>query len=187
MDNGFNGKLEQSVKNQLKENRSWFLALGIGLVLLGTLAVVFAFASTLFSVIYLGGLLLVAGVFEAIKAFKVNLWHNFFLHLFLSLVYAIAGILIIYNPIGNAITLTLLLAIILIIVGAARLIFAVAKHTPHRGWLAINGILTILLGVLIAYQWPMSGLWVIGMMVGIDMIFTGWTWIMLAYAVKKIS
>lgn len=186
MINGFNEKLGQSVKNQLKENRSWFLALGIGLVLFGTLATVFAFASTLFSVIYLGGLLLVGAIFEAIKAFKVNLWHNFFLHLFLAIIYAIAGILIIYNPIGNAITLTLLLAIVLMIVGAARLFFSVAKDTPHRGWLALNGLLTIALGALIFYQWPVSGLWVIGMMVGIDMIFTGWTWIMLAAAVKRI-
>lgn len=172
---------------QLKENWKWFLTLGIGLVILGTLAVMFAYTSTLFSLIYLGSFMLVTGGFEVIKSFKINKWSSFFLHLFLGIFYIGSGLFILFYPGLNAITLTLFLAIFFVVSGILRIVFALAKKLPHRGWLIFNGLLTIILGILIWKQWPSSGLWVIGMFVGIDAIVTGWTWIMLSLAARKQS
>lgn len=172
---------------QLKTNANWYLMLGISLIILGTLAVIFTFTSTLFSLIYLGSFLLVLGVFEAVKAFKLNLWKSFFLHIFLAILYGACGAFILAYPTVNAITLTLALAIFFVITGLLRIIFAFAPQTPHKGWLAFNGFCTLLLGVLIWQQWPSSGLWVIGMLVGIDAIITGWTWVMLSLAAKRLA
>jgi len=85
----------------------------------------------------------------------------------------------------NAVTLTLLLAFFFAISGIAKIIFALAYDPPHRGWIIFNGILSILLGILIWHQWPVSGLWVIGLFVGIDALFTGWSWIILASTIKE--
>jgi uncharacterized membrane protein HdeD (DUF308 family) len=172
---------------QLKKNANWFLLLGIGLIVLGMLAVFFTFTSTLFSIVYLGAFLIVLGAFEAIKSFKINLWSNFFLHIFLAILYIAAGIFILAYPVINAVTLTLLLAIFFVISGIAKIIMAWSPQAVHKGWLAFNGAVTLLLGILIWQQWPLSGLWVIGMLVGIDAIFTGWTWVMLALAVKRLT
>ena len=57
---------------------------------------------------------------------------------------------------------------------------------PHWGWTLVGGIINLVLGIMIWQQWPVSGLWVIGLFVGIDLIFTGWTWVMLALSVKKL-
>lgn len=172
---------------QLKENQGWYLALGVSLVVLGTLAIVYSFLSTLFSVVYFGFLLLGIGIFEAVKAFKVNQWTNFFLHAFLSFLYILAGIFIISNPAVNAITLTLLLAFFFIASGIAKVIFALTQKVPHKTWVVLSGVLTFILGVLIWQQWPYSGLWAIGLLVGIDTVFTGWTWIMLSLQAKKLT
>lgn len=180
-------ELDARTVQQLKENSSWFLFLGIGLVVLGALALIYSFAATLFSVIYLGIFLLALGVFEGFKSFKIQYWGNFFLHLALSFLYIVAGIFIIRDPALNAVTLTLLLAICFGISGILKLFFSFSKQTPHRAWLALDGALTLLLGILIWAQWPLSGLWVIGTLVGINAIITGWTWIMLSSTVKNLK
>jgi uncharacterized membrane protein HdeD (DUF308 family) len=172
---------------QLKDNRGSFLALGIGLVILGTLAIIYAFASTIFSVIFLGTLLLFFGLFEGVKSFKISLWSNFFLHIFLSILYIVTGVFILLNPTVNAVSLTLLLAIFFVVSGIAKVVISILKEVPHKGWLIANGILSVILGILIWKQWPVSGLWVIGLLVGIEAIFTGWTWILLSIAAKNLT
>lgn len=171
----------------LKENRTWFLVLGISLVILGTLAVIFSFTSTIFSVVYLGVLMLVFGLFEGIKSFKLRWSNNFLVHFLLSILYIVSGAFIVAQPLANAITLTLLLAIFFIVTGILKIIFAIAKQLPHQVWLMLSGIFNIILGMLIWHQWPFSGLWILGTFVGIDAIVTGWSWIMLWFALKRIE
>lgn len=172
---------------QLKKNANWILGLGISFIILGTLAIIFSFISTLLSIIYLGIFLLTIGTFEGIKAFKVNQWSILFLHLFLSILYVVGGIFIIFYPTINAISLTLLLAIFFVVSGILKMIFALTKQSHNRFWLFINGAIGLLLGILLWQQWPTSGLWVLGTFLGIEMLFTGWTWVMLALNAKNIK
>lgn len=177
----------QAVIAQLQKNRHLYLGLGIGLVVLGTLAMLFTYTATLFSIIYLAGFLLIIGAFEAAQAFKMHFWSKFFLHFILAALYLFVGSFMLLNPTLNAITLTLFLAFFFAVSGFLRIIFALAHDLPHRGWIIFNGILSIVLGFLIWQQWPASGLWTIGLFVGINAIFTGWSWIMLASKVKAIT
>lgn len=179
--------INASALAQLRENSTWYLLLGIGLVILGTLAVIFSYTSTIFSVVYLGLLLMAVGCFEIFQAFKVSKWSTFFLHLMLGILFTIGGLFMVMDPTINAINLTLFLAVFFVVTGILKIVFAFAKHIPHKFWLILNGALTTILGILIWKQWPYSGLWVIGMFVGIDAIFTGWTWIMLSLAAKKMN
>lgn len=177
---------KQALK-QLKENSDWYLFLGIGLVVLGMLAIIYSFVSTIISVMYIGLALVIVGIFEGIKAFKINKWGNFFLHVFLGILYVVAGIFILGNPAVNAITLTLLLAIFFVFSGIFRIIFALSQKVQNKFLLFLNGLLTLGLGILLYIQWPFSGLWVIGTFVGIDAIFKGWSWILLSLEAKKIK
>jgi uncharacterized membrane protein HdeD (DUF308 family) len=89
------------------------------------------------------------------------------------------------NPALAAVTLTLLIAMMLIVAGLFRVFIAFSIPLHHRGWLILNGVISILLGAMIWSSWPRSGLWVIGLFIGIDMIFDGWTEIMLALSARS--
>lgn len=174
-------------KQQLKDNANWFLGLGIGLIIVGTFALIFSYITTLFSVMYFGAFMVVVGLFEAVKSFKMHLWSNFFLHLFLAVLYIVGGGFIVMYPAINAVSLTLLLSLFFIVSGILKIIFVLTCKTPNTFWLLANGLITLLLGVCIWNQWPFSGLWFIGMLIGIETIFTGWTYIMLGVIAKKID
>jgi uncharacterized membrane protein HdeD (DUF308 family) len=177
----------ETVVARLSKNWYWYLFLGISLVVFGTLAILFSYTATIFSVIYLAGLLLIVGVIELVQAFKMRFWNKFFLHLILAILYLAAGGFILTNPALNAIYLTLLLALFFVCSGLLKIFFALTHKLPHRGWIILSGGLSLLLGILIWQQWPVSGLWVIGFFVGIDALFTGWSWIMLALMAKRLK
>jgi uncharacterized membrane protein HdeD (DUF308 family) len=172
--------------HELAGKWSWYVLLGASLILLGTLAIVYAWWSTLVSVIFFGALLFIAGFFEAIQAFAQKKWNDSLWHILIGLLYAIVGILLIVNPVANAQGLTLLMAAFFIVAGIFKTVLSFALRLPNWGWSVLGGILTALLGILILKQWPLSGLWIIGLFVGIDLIFSGWTWVILGLALKQV-
>jgi len=179
--------IQRNALQQLKENWKWYFLLGAGLAVIGALGIMYAFTATLISVVYLGALLVVAGFFEAMQAFRLSKWDEAFLRALLSILYIAAGFFMIFQPAINALTLTLVLAAFFVISGIMKIIFSATRHVPHKGWLLLSGIVSIFLGVLIWTQWPYSGLWVLGTLVGIELLFTGSFWIMLALKARKLS
>ena len=170
---------------QLKANQRSFFWIGISLMILGSAAVIFAVASTAIVMIYFGLFLALLGCLEVAKAFNMRLWREyFFLHLFLGVLFALAGLFMVFNPIENAIMLTLVWALFFIVAGVMRIATALMYHVPHKGFLLINGVINLVLGLLIYAQWPASGLWVIGMFVGIDVLFAGLSLVMLSSMLK---
>jgi len=171
---------------EVRKHSTWFLVLGIALVIIGMIAIGSAVAVTIVSVMFLGWLLIIAGLFEVIHGFRHRPWSGFFINLLGGVLYAVAGIVMVANPALAAVTLTLVIAIILIVAGLFRLFIAFSTPLHHRGWLILNGAISILLGAMIWSSWPLSGLWVIGLFIGIDMIFDGWTEIMLALSARSL-
>jgi uncharacterized membrane protein HdeD (DUF308 family) len=171
--------------NSIRKNWGWFLALGIVQVVAGTLAVGFAFSATLASVVTLGILLLIAAGAQMAAAIWARDWSSFFLFLLVGVLYGVAGFLTLQHPLLAAEGLTLMLAACLLAGGVFRIIVAVAERFPSWGWVLCNGIVTVLLGIAIWRQWPASGLWVLGMLVGIDLIANGVTWSVLAVGVRN--
>lgn len=171
---------------EVRKHSTWFLVLGIALVIVGMIAIGYAVEMTIVSVMFLGWLLIIAGVFQVVHGFKHRPWSGFFINLLAGVLYAVAGMVMITNPRLAAVTLTLVIAIVLIVAGVFRLFVAFSTPLHHRGWLILNGAISILLGLMIWDAWPVSGLWVIGLFIGIDMIFDGWTEIMLALSVRRL-
>lgn len=166
-----------------------FLALGVGMIALGTFAIGWACTATItVAATWLFGILLLAsGIGEIINSFWAGRWRGMLLHLLVGALYTVAGIIIIDQPVEAAISLTLIIAIILIVGGVFRMVFAINERFEGWGWVLLNGAVSLLLGMLIYRQWPLSGLWVIGLFVGIDLIFNGWGWVMLAAGLKRVG
>jgi len=162
-----------------------FLGVGIVLVLLGALALLSVFFTTLASVVLLGVILVGAGIAQFIHAFWAPEWKGFFVELFLGILSAVVGGLMVMNPVIGAIALTLMLASYFIASGLFRIATALFSHIEHWGWLLFNGIITLILGILLIMQWPMSSLWVLGTFIGIDLILSGWSNIFFSFTLRK--
>jgi uncharacterized membrane protein HdeD (DUF308 family) len=170
----------------LQRNWGWFLLLGIAQIVLGTIALGEAVFMTIFSVSFLGWLLIISGVMSILHAFKERGWDGFIGDLLTGLLYAIVGFLAVSNPVQAAASLTLIIAMFLLISGAFRIVEALIGNFPHRMWVLLNGVITLVLGFMILRQWPSSAPWVIGLFVSIEMIFYGWSLVMLALAGKSM-
>lgn len=168
----------------LRNHWKWFLALGIGMVVLGTIALGCSVLTTVAAVVVFGFLMLAGGIAEIISAFWAGKWSGTLIHLLIGILYTVVGVMIIDTPVQSAEQLTLLLAFFLMFSGVLRIVFALSEQFTGWGWVLLNGAVTLLLGMLIYKQWPYSGLWVIGLFVGIEMIFNGWAWVMLSLAIR---
>ena len=170
-------------------HRHWalFLSVGVALMALGIVATLTAGLSTIVAVDFFGWILVIAGAGVTIHAFWAKRWSGFFLQLLSGLLYLAAGWMLATHPELSAIALTLVIAISFVVQGAFRI--GAALSTRIDGWdvLLVSGIITLLLGLMIWNEWPLSGVWVIGLFVGIDMFFYGGWFVSLALAVRTLG
>lgn len=170
----------------LRHRWGWLLVLGLLMAVLGTIALVITPAATLGTVLALGWLLAISGVFEIIQAFRVRRWGGFFLHLLGGLLGIFVGLLIVTHPVAGALGYTLLLASFFTVIGIFRLVTALALKFPHWGWAAFDGVITLVLGIVVWAEWPWSGFWFLGLAVGISLILRGWSYVMFALAIHNV-
>lgn len=172
----------------LADKWGWFVALGAILLILGLIAAAHVLAATLVSVLYVGILMLIAGVGQLIQAWRVKHWKGFFIWSISGLLYLAAGILAIFNPVAGAALLTLLLGAALIGSGAFRL-WAWSQHRSRAGWqwMVLSGIVTLAAGILIAANWPGNSLWILGLVLAIDLLFQGWSLLLLGFLLRRGS
>ena len=174
------------VTPEMVHNWGWFLAFGIILMLLGIAAVVRAVTATVASMVFFGWLLLFSGIIEFVHAFMVGKWAGFFLHILVALLFGITGALMVFRPVISAEAVTFVMSVFFLVAGLYQLFASMWTHLPGWGWQAANGAVSAIMGVLLLMQWPASGLWVVGLFVGIDLIFYGWAWIALAIGLHKM-
>ena len=170
----------------LRKSWGWVLALGVALIALGTVALGAAVFTTVASVMFFGWLLIIAGVAEVVHGFVRRAWQGFFLDLLTGVLYLVVGLMFVVEPLQSAATLTLMLAAALLFAGAMRIVLALSTQFQHWVWLLLNGIVTLALGILIWRGWPETGYWVIGMFIGIDLLFYGWSLVMLSMGIRSL-
>ena len=164
----------------------WFLAFGIVLLLLGIAAIVRSISATVASMVFFGWLLVFSSLIEFADAFMVGNWEGFFLHLLAAILFGVVGVLMASRPVISAEALTYLMAMFFLIAGLYQLVVSIWSHLPGWGWQALNGIVSSILGGFVLAEWPVSGLWAIGLFVGIDLVFAGWSWVALALDLRKM-
>src|SRR5450759_1115806 len=127
--------------HELRKRWGWFLALGIFLILLGMIALGSSVFMTLATMVFVGWLMIVSGVFQAVHAFTCKGWSGFFIDMLTGLLYAVVGFMIVANPAATAITLTLLIAMVLIFSGIFRIVVALSVRYQNSLWLVLHGVI----------------------------------------------
>ncbi|MEN8129806.1 MAG: HdeD family acid-resistance protein [Pseudomonadota bacterium] len=165
----------EKVAGEVRENWGWLLFMGIALIVLGTIGLYMAGIMTLASVFYLGILVVAGGVFMLIDAFKAEGWKAILWEILIAITYIAAGIIMIANPAASAVWFTMFIAAFLFSTGVFRIIMGLLIRTRAKGWgwTVAGGVASIFLALIIFAQWPISGLWVIGLFIAIEMIMQG--------------
>ena len=170
----------------LRGNWLWFVVLGGVLVALGIIALGSVVIASLAAALAIGTLLLLAGVAEVIGAFWCRGWSGFFLELLSGVLSIVVGLLFLRAPLNALAALTLLIACFLMVGGIFKIVAALSYRFAAWGWSLASGIIDLILGVMIWQEWPASALWVIGLFVGINLLFRGINWIALGLALRAL-
>ena len=172
---------------ELRRNWGWFLVLGIVLIVLGTIALRLGARDDHHF-----------GIFLRLDSYRRRSPRSracflarkemgrLFSRFTDGLLYVVAGWMMVTNPGESAVLLTLVIAMFLVFEGVFRIVAAIAARYPHWGWVLFNGVISLILGVMIWRQWPYSGLWVIGLFVGIEMLLNGWSLVMLSLSARNL-
>jgi uncharacterized membrane protein HdeD (DUF308 family) len=170
----------------LRSKWGWIVALGVVYVVAGVIALGSVVMATIATVWLVGIMMLLAGVFEVINAFQIKTWGRFLFWLALGILYIIAGFVAFDNPLLTAVWLTLILGAALVASGIVRIFlgFNMQGGTPW-GWVVASGVITLLLGIIILIHWPVSSLYVLGIFLGVDLVFAGAGWIGLGFGLRN--
>ncbi|MBS9475604.1 HdeD family acid-resistance protein [Ancylobacter radicis] len=172
--------------SELRTKWGWFVALGLLMIAAGAFVLGNVALGTVVSVLYIGVVLAISGVAQIFHAFQVKGWGAFAFWLLDGLLYVAAGVVAFAEPLLAAAVLTLLLGAALIVGGVFRIIAAFQmRPAANWGWIAASAVLTVLLGVMIVAGWPVSGIWVLGLFLGVDLVFNGLAVLMLGLRLKK--
>jgi uncharacterized membrane protein HdeD (DUF308 family) len=181
--------LRNVIRHELQAIRGkwiWLVVLGISLIVLGTILLGFPVIATLATVTALGVLILLGGGMEVVGAFWCHEWSGFFIALLSGILGVVVGLMLLGNPIQGGITLTILLASFLFVGGIFKVVASLTHRFGGWGWLLLSGAIDIVLGIMIWAELPMSGLTIIGLLVGISAIFRGVSWLMLGLTLKQV-
>lgn len=170
----------------LRRSSGWLLAAGIALVVLGVVGLGSVTMLSIASAIWFGIMMLAGGVIVLIGAFRSEGWKSVLLHLLIGALYLGVGVFTLVNPVAATASLTLFVGAALLATGVLRIVVSLQnRNLPYWVWILVSGLLSLLLGAMILFQWPSSSLWVLGTFLAIELIFQGWGVIALARAIRS--
>jgi len=169
---------------EIRHNWLWFVLLGTALIIVGVIALGALVIASLATALAIGALLVVAGVTETVGASWSRGWEGFFLHLLSGVLSLVVGVLCLWAPVDALLALTLLVACLLMVGGIFKIVAALSYRFHAWGWPLVSGVIDLILGVLISLEWPASAWWVLGLFVGISLVFRGFNWIGLGLALR---
>jgi uncharacterized membrane protein HdeD (DUF308 family) len=172
----------------VRQNAGLTVAAGVILVIAGILAILSPFVAGLSITIMVGVLLAISGIGQCFLAFRAGAFGRGLMLFAAGLLMTVAGFYMMSQPVSGLAALTLVLVAFLIATGTAEIIVAF-QLKPADGWgiELFSGIVTLVLGILLWQQFPLSGAWAIGILLGIKMVFSGWAFIFVGRGAKKLA
>lgn len=170
--------------DQVRANWGWFLGLGVLALLAGFAALAIEGFATLVSVVMVGVLVGIVGIVEIVLGFRARGWGQALYWEVSGLFYLAVGVFAWAEPVEASVVVTLLLGAGLLAAGVVRLVSGFGHHDRMRGPLILSGLVTGLLGLIIVIGWPSNSLSVIGLLLGIELVFTGVNWIVFALRLR---
>ena len=176
----------QAMRETVKKHSLWYLIKGVLLVIAGVVAIIYPVISSAAFIVILGWLLIISGVVQGISLIGAGQVPHFWLELISVVLALIVGFLLIRNPAGGLQTITLLLIVFLMIQGISKIVFALTiRPFQSWGWVLASGVLGIFLSVLLWSSLPGTAAWLIGLLVGIELIGEGVAIAYLAWCVRQ--
>lgn len=173
----------------LKEARTdwgWFVALGVGLIVVGLIASSNLFTSTIASVFYIGVMMLVGAVMQIVHAFTTSGWKQKSISVLGALLYGVASAFIIYDPVLSAIDVTLIVGAFMIAAGIVKIVIGV-RERAHKGWgwIVVSGFASLIVGGMVVGTWPLVGLWFLGVVLSFDLIIQGCGFLAFGFSLRN--
>jgi uncharacterized membrane protein HdeD (DUF308 family) len=166
---------------------NWSIALSVLLIIAGLFAICIPWISGIGITLFFGWAMILSGVTHFIFAFKTHTTGGLIWELIIGAIYLITGVYLILHPVEALFVLTLILACYLFFEAIVEFIQYFQLRPRHgAGWILVDGIITLLLAIMIWRSWPASSVWVIGTLVGISMIFSGFSRLMLSVAARRV-
>lgn len=176
-----------SLAQNINKKSGWVVALGILQIIFGALALSFVGLVSMVSVIYLGVAFMVCGISEFIYGIKNRAHGDMWFHLLWGSLATVCGYIIVNNPAENLVVLTVLIAVLFLAGGIVELVGSVTERFANWGWFALNGMVGIFAGYVILRNPVINSLWLIGTLVGIQMLFRGFAWLSLGMTGRRVA
>ncbi len=177
---------QQTPSNIVRQTSTWSILWGVLLIIFGMLAIGSPYIAAVAVTAVIAWLIVSAGVIHVVVAFHAHAAGTLIWKLLVGLAYVAFGIYLILHPALGVVSLTLLLASLFLIEGVLDIVlFFQMRSVGGSSWVLVDGIVTLVLGLMIYMQWPASSVWAIGTLVGVSMIISGVSRVMLSLAVRK--
>ncbi len=170
--------------------RSWkaLMTVGVLAIVVGCIAIIVPEVAAVGTAIFIGWILLFSGGFLVAAAFSAHSIGSLVVRLIWALLTVVVGLWLILEPHNGTVTLTLILGIYFLFMGLTRIAVAfMARGRQNAGLVGLSGVCGLVIGVLVLAKFPSSADWAIGLLVGIDLIFAGWTLTSVALVGKDLA
>ncbi|HMQ03169.1 MAG TPA: DUF308 domain-containing protein [Pyrinomonadaceae bacterium] len=177
--------MKEEILDLVNKTAGASIAVAVIMIILGCIAIAMPYITGMTFSIFFGWLILITGFFHFIDAFTAGGVGGVLWRLLVSIAYLLGGVYLIINP-GLALDgLTFAIAFVFVVEGILRIIASIGFwKLPGSGWALFDGIISIALGVMIGYSWPESSVWVLGTIIGVNLLVSGFTRLMVSAAVK---
>src|SRR4029077_14102657 len=166
--------IREAMREKVKRHSFWYLLQSVLMILGGILALVFPIVSSVAIVIFLGWLLIFSGILQAFSLMDARHVPHFWLQLVSVVLSVLVGILFLRNPEAGLLTLTLLLIVFFMVEGISKIIFSLTiRPFPNWGWVFASGVVGILLAFYLWANTPVTAIWLLGVLLGIELISEG--------------
>jgi uncharacterized membrane protein HdeD (DUF308 family) len=174
--------------HDVKRNAGWLVALGVLTILAGILSMGYPWATGLGVTVVIGFVMVIAGIARTVAAFHAGSFGQGALAFLGAILTLVGGVVLVTRPGIGLASLTLMLGIYLLIDGIAGAVLAFkVKPVQGWGWMLFAACSSLLLGVLLLWEWPLSGIWAIGTLVGVNLVFTGFSIVSVGSAARKAA
>lgn len=179
---------DKMIAEALKKSSRISILLGILCIIAGVLAIAAPFVAGTATTVFVGCLILASGIFELAGVFRADDWKAGSLAFLSGGLSILCGVILLARPLFGLSVLTMLLVAYFLFDGIGKISLAFkVKPQAGWGWVLFGGIITVVLALLIWRQWPLSGLWAIGTLVGINILFSGWSMVAVGLAARNIQ
>jgi uncharacterized membrane protein HdeD (DUF308 family) len=168
-------RLTETETDQQVISSGWTTTIAILMIVLGIMAIVFPFFATVASTLVFGWIFIFAGITQIVYAFQSKGAGQVVWKLILGLLYFLAGILVVVNPLEGVLTFTLVLGITIFVQGIIQvtIAFQMRRISPNWGWMLVSGLIGIIFGIFVWSNFPFMAAWLIGTLIGVNLLSDG--------------